>query len=242
MKETANTNTAPKRDYVPALRFAWATNLYDVAIRISMRESLLRKRTVSCVKQANPSEILEAGCGTGSLTLALAKGLPGTNITGVDIDPQALKIAQEKLADADTVKLVTANLVSMAEVEGLTEKQFDHVVSSLVLHHLTTCQKHEVLMNLGALLNDNGKLTIVDWGPPVGIVQYLGFWLVRLLDGLEVTRANREGMLPSILSDTGFTVEDVKPLHQTALGTVWLYQARRSPEGSTKQNTIQGDI
>lgn len=242
MKQSANINTAPKQDYVPALRFAWATKLYDILIRISMREELLRKRTVACVTQTNPSSILEAGCGTGSLTLALARGITGANITGVDIDPQALKIAQEKLTDSDTVKLVSANLVNMADVEGLTKKQFDHIVSSLVLHHLTTRQKHKALINLGALLNDNGKLTIADWGPPVGIVQYLGFWLVRLLDGLEVTRANREGMLPSMLSETGFTVEDVKPLHQTALGTVWLYQARRSPEGSTKQNTIQGDI
>ncbi len=242
MKETANTNTAPKQDYVPALGFAWATKLYDGAIHISMREELLRKRTVACVKKTNPSNVLEAGCGTGSLTRALARGLPGADITGVDIDPQALKIAQEKLADANTVTLVSANLINLADVEELSEKRFDHVVSSLVLHHLTTHQKHLALANLWALMNDNGKLTIADWGPPVGIVQYLGFWLVRLLDGMEVTSANREGKLPSLLSGAGFAIEDVKPLHQTALGTVWLYQARRSPEGSTNQNTKLGDI
>ncbi|WP_262696078.1 class I SAM-dependent methyltransferase [Kordiimonas aquimaris] len=242
MKQTANTNEGPKQDYVPALGFAWATRLYDSAIRISMREGLLRKRTVACVKQANPSEVLEAGCGTGSLTRALARGLPNANITGVDIDPQALKIAQEKLDDADIVKLIAANLLNLVDVKELSEKRFDHVVSSLVLHHLTTGQKHIVLKNLWALLNKDGKLTIVDWGPPVGIVQYLGFWLVRLLDGLEFTGANREGRLPSLLSGAGFTVENVKPLHQTALGTVWLYQARRSPEGSTNQNITLGDI
>jgi ubiquinone/menaquinone biosynthesis C-methylase UbiE len=230
MEQGINSNSAPKQDYVPALGFAWATRLYDSVIRISMREKLLREKTVACVKKTNPSSILEAGCGTGSLTCALARGLPHANITGIDIDPQALKIAQEKLADIDTIKLVSANLVNTADMEELSEKRFEHIVSSLVLHHLTTDQQHRVLTNLRVLLSDNGRLTIADWGPPVGIVQYLGFWLVRLLDGMEVTRANREGRLPTLLSGAGFTVEDAKPLHQTALGTVWLYQAHRSPE------------
>lgn len=232
MEKPANTKTIHQPDFVPALRFAWATKLYDVAIQITMREKLLRQRTVEHVQKTKPNEVLEAGCGTGSLTLALAQSLPGANITGVDVDPYILKLAEKKLQSVGNVRFIPGNLILLDSEEAFSSRRFDHIVSSLVLHHLTSEQKVKALRNLYLLMKPGAKITIADWGPPVGIVPYLGFWLVRLLDGMEVTRANRKGMVPSILSEAGFVIEDVIPLHQTALGTVWLYQASRNCETS----------
>lgn len=232
MGKNANTKTVYQPGFVPALRFAWATKLYDAVIRITMREKLLRRRTVEQVQKTNPTDVLEAGCGTGSLTEALARALPNADITGVDIDPYILKLAEKKLHSFGNVRFIHGNLAHLDREEGFSSKRFDHIVSSLVLHHLTSEQKVKALRNLFGLMEPGAKITVADWGPPVGIIPCLGFWLVRLLDGIEVTRANREGMLPSILSEAGFMVEDVRPLHQTALGTVWLYQASHSAENS----------
>ncbi len=229
MRETTEKKMTTKTDFVPALRFAWATSLYDVVIQLFMRENSLRRKTVDVVRQTRPDRILEAGCGTGSLTVALSEALPDIEIVGLDIDPNILKMAGAKSKGKENVTLLQGNLLHMKAVAGLATGKFDTVVSSLVFHHLTTDQKLEAMANIVTVMTSDAKLILVDWGPPVGVIQCIGFWLVRLLDGFSVTRANRDGTVPSLLAQAGFEIEEVKPLHQTGLGTVWLYQGRRRP-------------
>lgn len=199
-----------------------------------MREQTLRQKTVEQIARTNPTHILEAGCGTGSLTDALAQRLPESVIIGIDIDPSILKIAEKKTRSAKNVKLVLANLLNASHESELSGLKFDHIVSSLVLHHLTKSQKQTALRNLHSQLKDGYPITVIDWGPPLGVFQSLGFWHIRLLDGFAVTRANKCGELPSMLSEAGFALEAVRPIHQTALGTVWLYQGRQQQNRNEK--------
>lgn len=235
MNQNLKTIHSNKSGYIPALRFGWATKLYDTAIYLTMREKNLRHKTVEQIVKTNPAHILEVGCGTGSLTEALARRLPDTAIVGIDIDPGALEIAESKIRNKGNVRLMITNLLNISDKNELSGLKFDHIVSSLVLHHLTRSQKQTALRNLYSQLKDDCLLTIVDWGPPTGVIQSLGFWLVRLLDGFAVTHANKYGELPSMLSEAGFVLESVKPLHQTALGTVWLYQGRQ--QQNRKENS-----
>lgn len=58
------------RDFIPALRFHWLTSLYDPIIRRTMRESTFNK----LIKQTQiepGQQVLDLGCGTGTLTLLL---------------------------------------------------------------------------------------------------------------------------------------------------------------------------
>lgn len=232
MQKDETNKMTREADFVPALRFSWATSLYDAAIRLFTRENGLRCKTVELVQQTRPGRVLEAGCGTGSLTVALSKALPDIEIVGLDIDPDILSLAEAKTGRKENVTLLQGNLTDLQKVAGLPAGGFDTIVSSLVFHHLTTAQKRSAMANIAMAMNGDARLVLVDWGPPVGIVQSLGFWLVRLLDGFNVTQANRDGLMPSLLTQAGFKIEEVKPLHQTGLGTVWLYQVRR------KQNTM----
>ncbi|AGY56426.1 class I SAM-dependent methyltransferase [Gloeobacter kilaueensis] len=47
---------------------------------------------------ARQLRILDAGCGSGYTTLALAQANPGARITGIDLSPRSVEVARERLA------------------------------------------------------------------------------------------------------------------------------------------------
>ncbi|WP_232695432.1 class I SAM-dependent DNA methyltransferase [Brevibacillus daliensis] len=49
-------------------------------------------------KEGKPSRIIDLGCGTGNITIPLAK--KGFQVTGVDLSPEMLAIAYEKMKEA----------------------------------------------------------------------------------------------------------------------------------------------
>src|SRR5690606_24970017 len=52
---------------------------------------------------------LDIGCGAGELTLAIARGWPECRITGVDISPQLVAVAQERGANRPNAAFVAAD-------------------------------------------------------------------------------------------------------------------------------------
>ena len=86
-------------------------------------------------------KILDLGCGTGTLTLMIQRAYPDVNITGLDGDVEVLDIARKK-----------SHGVDVQWDEGLAsslpypDSFFDRVVTSLVIHHLTTADKRRALI------------------------------------------------------------------------------------------------
>lgn len=72
-------------------------------------------------------EILDAGCGTGRLTVKLAA--MGAQVTALDISPKILNILKEKNKQ---IKIIRAD----AEKIPLGDKQFDYVVAAFLIVHL----------------------------------------------------------------------------------------------------------
>lgn len=72
-------------------------------------------------------DILEIGCGTGYLTELLVKYFPTANILAVDISPQMIEVARDKLAACPRVSYL------IEDGENLSiDRTFDLVVSSAV--------------------------------------------------------------------------------------------------------------
>ncbi|MFT3894180.1 MAG: methyltransferase domain-containing protein [Anaerolineales bacterium] len=92
--------TSPKR-YIPALRFKWLTPLYDPLLKWVMREETFKRRIIQQANIQPGMNVLDLGCGTGTLTLMLKRAHPNANITGLDGDPQVLNIAREKSGGMD---------------------------------------------------------------------------------------------------------------------------------------------
>lgn len=111
-----------------------------------------------------PSDILDLGCGTGSLSLLAAE--QGHRVTGVDSSPAMIGLARAKLAGRDA-----AFLVGDAATPPVGEQRYDVL---LVRHVLWTLpDPARVLRHWRGLLRPGGRLVLVEgvWGTvsPVGI-------------------------------------------------------------------------
>ncbi|MFE0207833.1 class I SAM-dependent methyltransferase [Streptomyces sp. NPDC058985] len=113
---------------------------------------------------ARPGDLLDLGCGTGSLSLLAAE--QGHRVTGVDQSPAMVKLARTKLAGRDAVFLE-----GDAAAPPVGEQRFDTV---LVRHVLWTLpDPGRALRHWRQLLRPGGRLVLVEgvWGTvtPVGI-------------------------------------------------------------------------
>ncbi|MEU0851375.1 class I SAM-dependent methyltransferase [Streptomyces flaveolus] len=111
-----------------------------------------------------PGDVLDLGCGTGSLSLLAAE--QGHRVTGVDLSPAMVELARAKLAGRDAVFLV-----GDAGAPPVGERRFDAV---LVRHVLWTLpDPGRVLAHWRELLRPGGRLVLIEgvWGSvtPVGI-------------------------------------------------------------------------
>ncbi|QHC21933.1 class I SAM-dependent methyltransferase [Streptomyces sp. GS7] len=129
----------------PALRAAWAARL----------RSWL---------PAAPAEILDLGCGTGSLALLAAE--QGHRVTGVDRSPAMVALARDKFAGRDAVFLV-----GDAAEPPVGERRFAAVLVRHVLWALP--DPASVLRRWAGLLAPGGRLVLVEgrWGEaaPIGL-------------------------------------------------------------------------
>jgi SAM-dependent methyltransferase len=102
-----------------------------------------------------PSDVLDVGCGTGSLSLLLAAA--GHRVTGVDLAPRMVRLAQAKLAEAG----YTARfLVGDATVPPTDAARFDMVVCRHVIWTLP--DPAAALREWTARLRTDGRLVLIE--------------------------------------------------------------------------------
>ncbi|MFA6548681.1 MAG: class I SAM-dependent methyltransferase [Candidatus Margulisiibacteriota bacterium] len=82
--------------------------------------------------------LMDIGTGTGNIAFNLKTAFPNSDLTCLDLSPNMLKIAGDKLASFKGVKYVVADAAAYK-----FDRQYDAIVSSLTLHHLETdADKH----------------------------------------------------------------------------------------------------
>lgn len=207
--------------FVPALGLDWLTPLYDTVAWL-VGERTIKRRLIAQATIAPGHDVLDLGCGTGTLVALIKEACPAAHVSGVDIDPRILAIARDKLATAG----IEARLVEgSATAPPLPPASFDRVLSTLVLHHLTTPQKREAFTAVRRLLRPGGELHIADWGKPQNLLMQVAALSFRLFDGAETTGANLRGELPTLLREAGFRDVAETEHHMTPLGTLGYLRA-----------------
>ncbi len=166
--------------------------------------------------------LLDLGCGTGTLTIALAASAPGAILVGLDADEEALDIARRKAAAAQTAVFFNRGY---AQQMPFARGAFDVVVSSLFFHHLRRDAKRAVLAEVHAVMDSAGRLFIADWGKPVGPASRALFLLVQVLDGFETTRDSVDGALPQLIRDAGFDSVREEGFVMTPVGVMRFWSA-----------------
>ena len=211
--------------YVPAAGRVAFTGLYDRAMALTMRERRWRPAlSLATLTELKPgSVVLDLGCGTATQALALARIRSDITIIGIDADPRALQLAEEKPgAEALDLRLGDARSVD------LEDDSVDRVLLVLVLHHLPRKGKLAVLREARRCLRPDGQLHIVDWGRPTDRLSSAGFLGLQLLDGFAGTRDHRSGRWHELLGGVGFQEVRVEQSVRTPFGI--LQRLLMSPE------------
>ncbi len=103
--------------------------------------------------------ILDFGCGSGSSTLVLARMFPRSEIVGVELSPEHLRIAAERLRfhGYGNVRFVQSpGGTTLPDDLG----RFDFIVMSAVFEHLLPDERHAVMPQLWAHLRIGGCLLL----------------------------------------------------------------------------------
>jgi len=208
-------------NYIPALRFRFLTPLYDPLLRWGMREETFKNRLIKEARIAPNSRVLDLGCGTGTLTILIKQSQPTADVIGFDGDARVLDIAREK-AHAQGVNITLDQ--GMAYQLPYLNESFERVLSSLVLHHLTTSDRERALREVYRVLKAGGEFWIVDFGKPHNA---LAFLISRVMRNLERTEDLIDGLLPEQLQRAGFQEVKVVQRFMTLFGTIALYAGRK---------------
>jgi ubiquinone/menaquinone biosynthesis C-methylase UbiE len=211
----------PYRNFIPGLRFRILTPLYDIFLRVGIRETRLKSYLITQLNPKDNEKILDFGCGTGTLMLMVKKARPGSVVHGIDIDPRMLEAANKKAHQAGVE-------VHLIKYDGITlpfaDETFDKVVTSLVLHHLSTQEKFWIFREIYRVLKRSGELHIMDFGIQRTMYTRL---LTSITKRLEPIGDNILGKIPEYLIISGF--KDVEDLHSenTLFGSVSFYRSKK---------------
>lgn len=103
-------------------------------------------------------QVLEAGCGTGAQTVALARRSPGAAITAVDISEASLAAAKARLAE-EGLHHVTWRQADLASLP-FVPRRFDHAFICFVLEHLR--DPCAVLGEVRRVLKPGGTISVIE--------------------------------------------------------------------------------
>lgn len=120
---------------------------YDLS-RVPLGAEVIAGALTRCGKPLAAVELLDAGCGTGNYSLALARQVG--RITAIDLSAEMLAMARAKLrrqAESGQIVFHQASITAMP----FAEEVFDGVVFNQVLHHLESGEDASYGGHLAAL-------------------------------------------------------------------------------------------
>jgi ubiquinone/menaquinone biosynthesis C-methylase UbiE len=209
--------------FVPALGFDWLTPFYDPLIRFTIREEQAKLQLVEQARIQPGMTVVDLGCGTGTLALLVKQRHPTAHVIGVDVDDKILGIARAKIAAAGVEVELRHGI--LPEV-GLAPGSVDRVLTTLVLHHLTTDEKVAALRAAHTALRSGGELHVADFGPPHNLLMSLVSAPFRFFDGHARTNDNFSGRLPEVIRRAGFAEVAERAHRMTPFGSLVYWSAR----------------
>ncbi len=150
--------TEAHRHFLPAMGVHGPLALYDPFTRL-LGARRLQERLIDQARLRPDDRILDIGCGTGNLTLLVAKRYPTATVVGVDPDPEALDRARRKAVRG---RLLAAFDRGFAEELPYPDESFDAVLCSLALHHVAGEYRIQSLREISRVLRPGGSFHLLE--------------------------------------------------------------------------------
>lgn len=156
-----------------------------------------------------PQRILDLGCSVGMSTFALQEIYPEAEITGLDLSPYFLTVAQYNSEEQH--RTVTWHHAA-AESTGLPSGSFDLVSASLIFHELPSDAARAIFTEARRLLRPGGHLAIMDMNPRSPIYGKMPPYIFTLLKSTEPYLDQYFSLnLETELPQAGFSVPTITP-------------------------------
>jgi demethylmenaquinone methyltransferase/2-methoxy-6-polyprenyl-1,4-benzoquinol methylase/phosphoethanolamine N-methyltransferase len=183
--------------------------LYDL---LGTKMSGGRNTLLDLAAPAAAETVLDVGCGTGTLALAMAARPGVTGVTGIDASPEMIEVARGKARKAGSDADFRVGLIEEIPFPDAT---FDLVTSSLMLHHLTPELKRAGLAEVRRVLKPGGRFVVMDFARESH--SPLGHLLSVFGHGRGPAIADA---LTEVLAAAGFATVDVLPTRHSNLAFV----------------------
>lgn len=203
------------RRYLPAAGRDAFLPFYDPIVRLfgfrGAMELLLAQASLEPHQQ-----VLDVGCGTGTLAVEIKQRFPGIALTGLDPDPKALARARRKAERAGVSIQLDRGF---ADAMPYPDATFDRVFSSMMFHHLPRDEKPKMLAEVRRVLKPGGRLEFLDFA---GAARS---FLAHMLHGRQPLPAEADDKMLRRFRDAGFA--DARRLsdRNTIFGRIACYQA-----------------
>ena len=133
-----------------------------------------RQKVIADLDLPPRANVLDLACGTGDFTVALLRQFPDARVTGVDLTPEMLAIARQKLAGSAGVTFCTGDAQDLAAFDDAT---FDLVVCAFGFRNFP--DKEKALAACHRVLKPAGRLVVLELFRPESrlVGTFVNLWL-----------------------------------------------------------------
>ena len=173
------------------------------------RDKALREKLIELAVPAPGDKVLDVGCGTGTLAIAIKSHVGAGEVHGIDASPEMVQVAMEKSSkDGSDIDF----RVALVEAIPFPDACFDLVTSSFMLHHLPDDLKAKGFLEIRRVLKPGGRFVAVDFAAGHSPRSPLGHLLLFFGQSRGESMVDR---LTPMLKEAGFTeVEAIPTRHK----------------------------
>lgn len=126
-----------------------------------------RRKVVEIVRESSAINVLDVATGTGDLAISIAKSIDDCNVVAVDISPNMLEIAKQKVLNLNLQNRVTCSIDDALEL-SFEDNSFDALTIAFGVRNFEHLDKG--LKELLRVVKPGGKLVILEISTPKGLM------------------------------------------------------------------------